>query len=511
MSIKKKLIALIVVTTILRCIAAATIGLGNDEVYYLSYAQHLQWNYFDHPPMVALLIRLTSFNLYFQNEFFVRLGPVILSALNTLLIYDLVKKLRNEQAGFIAAILFSASFYSSVIAGVFILPDSPQLVYWIISIALLVDIISGKLSTQQINYKLLLFGIVAGLCIMSKVHGIFLWLGFGLYIVIYQRKLLGNVYLYLGALLTAIIISPILIWNIQNDFITYTYHGSRVAINSGIQIDSFIREFAGGILYNNPFNYFLIVIALTGVFKNRLIIEVAQKRLLIFLSLPLIILLLGLSLFRDTLPHWSGPGYISLIILAACYIDSRAQSVNNAGIRLRRIAFSALLFLYVMVIVGIVMINFMPGTIGNKDPKALGDGDFTLELYGWPGVKTEFKKIHDADKKDGVTKTDFIISNKWFPAAHIDNYIAQPLHLNFIAIGGLNDIHTYAWLNEYRKKIQKGDDAYFITFSNDFCDPVQKYHDLFESIDQRDTIQQQRGGKPVRNVFIYLMKNYKGK
>lgn len=129
---KRKLWLLILFASLLRCIAAISIDLGNDEVYYLSYAQHLQWNYFDHPPMVALLIRLTTFNLYFHNEFFVRLGPIVLAAINTWLIFIIARKLKDEQAGFIAALLFTASPYCSIIAGLFILPDSPQLFYWIL-------------------------------------------------------------------------------------------------------------------------------------------------------------------------------------------------------------------------------------------------------------------------------------------------------------------------------------------------------------------------------------------
>ena len=65
---KHKILVLISITTLVRCLIAATIGLGNDEVYYVTYAQHLEWNYFDHPPMVALLIRLTTFNLLFTSE-----------------------------------------------------------------------------------------------------------------------------------------------------------------------------------------------------------------------------------------------------------------------------------------------------------------------------------------------------------------------------------------------------------------------------------------------------------
>ena len=74
-------------------------------------------------------------------------------------------------------------------------------------------------------------------------------------------------------------------------------------------------------------------------------------------------------------------------------------------------------------------------------------------------VKHEFKKLHDKDISSGNFNSSFVISNKWFPATHIDHYIAHPPKLDFIATGDLNDIHTYAWLNEYRKKIIPGDDS----------------------------------------------------
>ena len=240
---KNKLFWLIGIATLVRIIVAISIDLGNDEVYYLTYAQHLQWNYFDHPPIVALLIRLTTINLFFTSEFFIRLGPILLAAINTYLIYCICNLIKNEKAGLLATFLFSSSFYSSIIAGVFILPDAPQLFFWILSIYLLLNIVLATEKTSNFNFRILIFGIIAGLCIMSKVHGVFLWIGFGLYILFYDRSLLSNKYLYFSIVFTLVIISPILIWNIENHFITYTFHSNRVPLNRGINPNSFFREF----------------------------------------------------------------------------------------------------------------------------------------------------------------------------------------------------------------------------------------------------------------------------
>lgn len=105
--------------------------------------------------------------------------------------------------------------------------------------------------------------------------------------------------------------------------------------------------------------------------------------------------------------------------------------------------------------------------------------------------------------------TTFIINNKWFQAAHIDNYIAQPLQLDFIAIGKLEDIHTYAWLNQHRKQLKKGDDAYFITFSNSSSNPEDLYAENFQKMNKLVVVTQYRNHLPVRKMLVYLIENYK--
>lgn len=508
---KYKLFLLIFIATAVRVIIAITTGLGNDEAYYLTYAQHLQWNYFDHPPMVALLIRLTTFNLFFTNELFIRLGSIILAGVNTYLIYTICKNIKNEKAGFIAALLFTASFYSSIIAGVFIMPDSPQLFFWTIGVSLLIKIVSATKMDKNLNYALLLFGLVAGLCTMSKIHGVFLWFGFGLYILCYERALLANKHLYLAAAITIIIISPIVIWNINNHFITYTFHSNRVSINRGVNPSSFFREFFGGIFYNNPINYCLFIISLIALWKNKISIATPIKRILLLLSIPLIFLLLFMSLFRDTLPHWSGPAFLALIILTACSLADEVQTLKTKNLRLHKLALSSCIFILVITISGILLINYFPGTLGSKKEQSFGKGDVTLDMYDWNFFTNEFKKIYKKDIQSEKTATSFIINNKWFPGAHIDNYIAQPLHLDFIAVGKLEDIHTYEWLNKYRKKLKYGDDAYFITVSNNFSDPRAQYKTMFKKINTPVIIRQFRNKKHVRNMLVYLLEGYKEK
>ncbi|WP_159085958.1 ArnT family glycosyltransferase [Flavobacterium faecale] len=505
MTSKKTIYLIILISTLIRVIVACSMSLGNDEVYYLSYAHHLQWNYFDHPPLVTLLIKLTTFNLYFTSEFFIRLGPIILAGVNTFFIYKIGKKIKGERAGILAALLFTSSLYSSIIAGIFILPDTPQLFFWILSIYCVLQIVVVHQAKSVVNRNLVYFGILVGCCIMSKVHAVFLWFGFGAYILLFERQLFCNPYLYVSLLLTVFIASPIILWNIDNDFITYKFHSDRVVVKNGINFSSFIREVVGGAFYNNPINSTIIAVGITAFFKKKITIDVSFQRILILMGLPLIVVLLAVSLFRDTLPHWSGPGYVSLIILVSCYLsDVKKDSVILNWV------YYANYFIVLICFLGVLVINYFPGTMGDKQASSLGKRDVTLDMYDWDFFKNEFSKLRNQDILQKGYSSTFIVNNKWFPGAHVDNYIAQPLHLDYVGLGKLEDIHNYFWLNKTRRPLQRGDNAYFITFSNCYSDPKVLYRQYFKKINNPRVVVQTRGGYPARKMFVYFLENYQG-
>ena len=62
----------------------------DDEAYYWVYSKFLDWGYFDHPPMVALLIKM-GYSI-FHNELGVRLFFLLLNVLSLFLIERLIEK-----------------------------------------------------------------------------------------------------------------------------------------------------------------------------------------------------------------------------------------------------------------------------------------------------------------------------------------------------------------------------------------------------------------------------------
>ena len=103
-------------------------------MYYYTYAVQSDWNHFDHPPMVGWMIKLTTLNLHWLSALSMRIGAILCAAFATIIIFETGILLKNERAGFIAALLYSLSIYTTIIAGLFVLPDSPQLLFFTLSI-----------------------------------------------------------------------------------------------------------------------------------------------------------------------------------------------------------------------------------------------------------------------------------------------------------------------------------------------------------------------------------------
>ncbi len=501
-SYRQRVFLLMIAFSVIRLIIAFTVELGNDESYYWLYSQQLKWNYFDHPPMVAVWIRLFTLNLSLQQYAgFLRLGSVAGCALSTWFIYKCVTVLSTERAGWFAACLYNASFYAGITAGIFIIPDSPQMIFWTLSLWMI-----AKITMDEKNWlNWLIFGIGSGLCIMSKVHGVFIWMGLGLYILFYKRSWLANPRLYIALILSFAISTPILIWNIQNNFVTYSFNSQRIDI-SGFARNwySFLREACGQLLINNPFNVVVIFLALFSWRRHKMN-RLAALTICNFIGLLLASIILFISLYRDgTLPHWSGPAYVTLIPLAAIWLSIRNKTSTCPKSLYLSVAGSV-----AFLIVCTLAIHYYPGNFGSKSAKDLGTGDLTLDMYGWQQAGKQFDSLYQSDINKGIMpKGSPVVCYKWW-GAHQEYYFCRQLAIEMIGLGEMNNLHEYMWMNARRKDKVNFTSAYCIEPSDELYDVHRQYHNYYKEIDSAADIKIVRGNKPAHDFYIYRLKGWK--
>ncbi|MBE0638344.1 MAG: glycosyltransferase family 39 protein [Bacteroidales bacterium] len=498
---------IIIMSLLIRGFLAFFLELGNDEVYYWTYALYPDLSHFDHPPMIGIFIQLTTLNLLLDHEFFLRLSSVLLGGVNTWLIFLIGRRIKNSLAGLYAAILYNTSIYCFVIVGIFIMPDTPQVFFWLISLLLLVTILPDREIQAKSRRLMLVAGVVIGLAMLSKYTSAFLWLAAGLFILFYNRNWLKTFELYAAAMISLVIFSPVIWWNFQYNFISFTFHGERVSLfESGLRPDFFITELFGQILYNNPVNFIIIIIALIALFKKRFSLNPDYRKILFLSSIPLIGLFLFFALFRQTLPHWSGPGYLGLMLIAGVFFADMQKERLNLLPKLIKISIGLLL---VGLTIGAFEIKL--GIIGQPpadDPKRLGRHDVTLDMSEWKDFREKFSQLRDEDISHGrMADVAPVIITRWFPGAHLDYYVARHTGQNLIAIGDLKNLHKYAWINRERPGLFPGSDAYYITNSRDFKDPNPLLAEYFREIEEPVIVPMYKRNRHVQNFFIYRLRN----
>lgn len=210
-NLEKKHWLLLAVWLLINILQSAFTNLHSDEAYYWMYSKHLEWGFFDHPPMAAFLVFLGDTIMH--NELGVRLFIILLSTLTMAMIMNEL----NEKKDLLFLSLFIMSFplVHTHIGGFMALPDTPLVFFT------LLFYLGYKKFVNQPNLKMaLLMAFVAAAMIYSKYHG-FVALGF---IVLSNLKLLKNKYFWITVIGAIVLLMPHILWQIDNHFPTFKYH-----------------------------------------------------------------------------------------------------------------------------------------------------------------------------------------------------------------------------------------------------------------------------------------------
>ena len=130
--------------------------------------------------------------------------------------------------------------------------------------------------------------------------------------------------------------------------------------------------------------------------------------------------------------------------------------------------------------------------------------DPSLDLVGWDQLGRKFAPLAKRDEEQGlIGKNSPILTFRWFPAANFDYYVARRINKPVYALGTLERIHKYYWINQLRGNLKAGSDAYYIALSDDYQDPNGLYGTLFTRIVASDTLFITRGRDTIRTAYIF--------
>lgn len=304
-------VLIVLALIVLRLVAAAFTPITFDEAYYWMWSKHLAGGYYDHPPMVAVVIRLGTM-IAGDTELGVRLVSILLALPMSWAMYEATWVLfGGRRVAATAAILLNVTLMAAV-GTMIVTPDAPLLV----ASSFLLLTLAKVLQTGRGAWWLAV-GVAAGCALLSKYTALF----FGPAILIWLiavpklRHWLISPWLYLGGLVAAAMFAPVVLWNADHHWVSFIKQMGRA------RIEDFRPVFIGELvptqfIFATPAIFILGVMGLYALYQRRAG-ALAVRVLVNSMFWTIVAYFVWHSLHARVEANWFAPVYPALVIAAA--------------------------------------------------------------------------------------------------------------------------------------------------------------------------------------------------
>lgn len=306
--------ALVVALTALRLWAGGALGLTADEAYYLLWSRHLAFGYFDHPPMVALFIRVST-SLFGEGPFGIRALSALAAAGASVGAYVLARQLALSRGWALAAAGFVQASLFLGVGAIIVTPDTPLVLFWFSTLVAVMAIAHGGP-----GWLWLVAGVLVGLSFQSKYSAVFL--GFGLAVTMLWspplRRWFFSPWPYAGGLLCLAVMTPVIWWNMAHGGVSFARQFGR-AVPTAFD-PRFVPEFiAGQAGLLTPLVAIVVLFGLVSTIREALRERAAGPTLLVATTLPLMLYLVWYGMFDRVQGNWTAclwPASAAMAVLA---------------------------------------------------------------------------------------------------------------------------------------------------------------------------------------------------
>ena len=362
-----------------------------DEAYYWLWSRNVAISYFDHPPLAtwaqAIILNFSE-NKYFE----IRVLPIF--CLGFVLIILVIwqrrmSKIPDYKASLKSVVLFLA-FPIYVIFFCISFPDFLLItLLFASSFCLFLYFYRGNNRIKRLYYwyfAVFLFS----LALLTKYNAILFGVGVLAYIL-YKKKNIGGPsygHIIASTIMIFIIQTPVLFWNVNNDFVSFSFHlNERLDQSNGVLLilKNAFGFLLGVLLAFSPI--FILNLKSNNFFKNYSADSkkfIAMSKFVLFFSL---IFCLFLCLFTTVLYYWFTP---AIILLTPFLIDI----IRSKILQYLHIFYGILISLVLLINVSFFPISAFFGDVDRE----------TAILFGWEKIV----EIVDNEKHEsGIEKVVF--------------------------------------------------------------------------------------------------------
>jgi 4-amino-4-deoxy-L-arabinose transferase-like glycosyltransferase len=489
--LKRTTIAVIVVAGIVRLAIAALTPLFPDETYYWEWSRHLDFGYFDHPPMIAWLIRAGTL-LAGDTPLGVRLGPVLAGVIGTLLVCMSARRVAGDRAALLAAIVFAVMPLSA--AGLILAtPDAPLLAAIAATMYALLRALGRPPRTHDSIAWWCAAGAMLGLAFSSKYTAILFPLG--VFVGLLSR---GDLRLrlkepgpYVATVVAMLVFAPVIVWNARHDWISFTFqlrHGLGGAGGSPLKRE---LEFIGGQLgLVSPILFALCVVAIARSRRDPL---VPIHRLLAIIPIVVFVFFMYSATRRRVEANWPAIAYLPAIVLLVAYGGSERWSKWLRG----GIALAAILTLVAYVN---AFVPVLPVPAG-RDPAA--------RAAGWDDLARAVDRIYAARLPLSSYRT-WVAADRYQEASELAFHL--PTHPETFSLNLSGRPNQYDLWPSFPDRAYPPRDALILVLDDvDGVHPTAaQLRPHFTTMRQGEQVELARDGDVVKRLRIWLLEGWRG-
>ncbi len=361
------LLFFIVSMALLRALISPYFGLGVDEAHYLLYGVNLDLSYFDHPPLVGWTQAIFS-SIFGINEFSARVGAILIGAICSIFVYFwLIKIFNSSKIALVGAVALNASFMFSALFVMFM----PETLLFLLIIPILYIALEIEKHNKIRDWVLL--GVLLGAAGLSKYTAFLFVIALIIYFLLKRRfDLFINIKLLLAISISSLMILPIIIWNIDHDWISFAFQSSHVGGKDEFRVDFLAESLA---VQFGAYSPFLAPLAYYGLYKSfrspnnpaLLISAIFGSVLMLFFTYN--------SAFAVALPHWSALFYMLFIPIGVGFLMQSGKTGTKYVYG--AVALSLLIVLLLYAELRFKFLPFKPYHSLHRD------------LYGWDQITKE--------------------------------------------------------------------------------------------------------------------------
>ena len=156
------------------------------------------------------------------------------------------------------------------------------------------------------------------------------------------------------------------------------------------------------------------------------------------------------------------------------------------------------------------LVYFYPGTYGKTTNEMHGQGDITLDKYGWERSGKYFASAYNkAIEEKAIAPQTPVVCPTWW-GAHIEYYFAREAGAPVIGLGDSMRLGQYHWLNKERLPFTNMDTAFLIEPSIEYGKAENFHHRYYDKQELMYTLLVRRNGKAAFNFSVSRLTGWKG-